>query len=91
MSRILFLLVLLVVGFILLKSIQRQIDNNKDRGSRRLKHKTRFVACETCGLRVPEPDAVHYGGQHFCSLEHAQQAQSNKQLTQNKTPPNDKS
>lgn len=83
MSRILFILVLLVVGYLLLKSFQRRktahkLNNKKDSGQ--LQGNTQIVRCEHCSLHVPEPDAVKHGGKFFCSLEHAQQAQlSNKQ------------
>lgn len=82
MSRILFILVLLVVGYLLLRSFQRKKDLyhlNKNKTSGRLNKNTQIVRCEHCGLHVPEPDAVKHGGKYFCSLEHAQQAQlSNK-------------
>ena len=84
MSRILFILVLLVVGYLLLKSLQRKKDLynlnkhlNKKNGSGQLSKNTRMVRCEHCALHVPEPDAVKHGGKFFCSLEHAQQAQLN--------------
>lgn len=83
MSRILFILVLLVVGYLLLKSFQRRKTAhklNKKKGFGQLKGNTQIVKCEHCDLHVPEPDAVKHGGKFFCSLEHAQQAQlSNKQ------------
>jgi uncharacterized protein len=80
MSRILFILVLLVVGYLLLKSFQRKKDQyhlNKKKDSGRLSKNTQIVRCEHCALHVPEPDAVKHGGKFFCSLEHAQQAQLN--------------
>ena len=84
MSRILFVLVLLVVGYLLLKSWQRneiaKKKSDKTNGlGRLLKKKSMMVRCEQCNLHVPEPEAVKHGGQYFCSLEHAQQAQNTKQ------------
>jgi uncharacterized protein len=79
MSRIIFILVLLVVGYLLLKSWQRRnILNNQRRDepkSGQIKKKQNIVSCQQCGLHVPEQEAIQHGGKFFCSLEHAQQAQ----------------
>lgn len=74
MPRVLFILVLLAVGYLLLKSWQRKKNLYQTTVSGRLKKTTRIVRCAQCGLHVPEPEAVQYGGKNFCSLEHAQQA-----------------
>lgn len=82
MSRLIFMLVLLVVGYLLVKSWQRKLDeakkSNKKTGFGRLIRKSQMVKCEQCALHVPEAEAVIHGGKHFCSLEHAQQAQLEK-------------
>ncbi|WP_425425142.1 PP0621 family protein [Thiolinea disciformis] len=75
MPRILFILVLLAVGYLLLRSWQRKKNLYQIKVSGRLKKTTRIVRCAQCGLHVPEAEAVQYGGKSFCSLEHAQQAQ----------------
>ncbi|WP_363320052.1 PP0621 family protein [Thiothrix sp.] len=78
MSRILFILVLLLVGFLLLKShqrkkhLQQQHKQQKSSSGRILKN-TRVLRCQHCGLHVPEDEAISQGGKHFCSLEHAKQ------------------
>lgn len=87
MFRILFILVLLAVGYLLLKSLQRKIMNDNKQASGQLKKNIRMVRCDHCGLHVPEPEAVTHGGKAFCSLDHAQQAQ----LIQNPKPPKDNS
>ena len=78
MGRLLFILVLLVVGYLLLKSWQRKLDetkkSNENKGFGRLLKKKRIIKCEHCELHVPEAEAVKHGGKYFCSLEHAQQA-----------------
>jgi uncharacterized protein len=75
MSRIIFILVLLVVGYVLLKSWQRRHDlppqNKKTTG--KILNNTRMVRCLHCNLHVPEHEAISQGGKHFCSLEHATQ------------------
>ncbi|OQX11059.1 MAG: hypothetical protein BWK73_18585 [Thiothrix lacustris] len=74
MSRIIFILVLLVVGFLLLKSWQRKQNSKQhQQAPGKTNTNTRMVRCEHCGLHVPEPEAISQGGKHFCSLEHAQQ------------------
>ncbi|WP_366859896.1 MULTISPECIES: PP0621 family protein [unclassified Thiothrix] len=73
MSRILFIFVLLVVGFLLLKSWQRRQNLSKQhkQSSGQIEKNTRMVRCLYCDLHVPEVEAVSQGGKHFCSLEHA--------------------
>lgn len=86
MSRIIFILVLLAVGYLLLTSWQRRKqlkrDNSKDSGKKAGKtssglsknnhNNERIVRCEYCQLHVPEHEAVNHGGTYTCSLEHAQ-------------------
>jgi uncharacterized protein len=75
MSRIIFILVLLVVGFLLLKSWQRKQNQKQQhqQSSGKTDNNTRMVRCLHCGLHVPENEAISQGGKHFCSLEHATQ------------------
>ena len=79
MSRIIFILVLLVVGYLLLKSWQRRKQLNNQRrdapSSGQIKKQQHIVSCQQCGLHVPENEAVQQGGKFFCSLDHAQLAQ----------------
>lgn len=72
MSRILFIIVLLVVGFLLIRSWQRR-QSLKQQQTGKIKKNTRMVRCLQCGLHVPENEAISQGGKHFCSLEHATQ------------------
>ncbi|EIJ34284.1 PP0621 family protein [Thiothrix nivea] len=74
MSRILFILVLLAVGFLLLKSWQRRqaLKHDNKQTSGKITKNTRMVRCLHCGLHIPEDEAISQGGKHFCSLEHAQ-------------------
>jgi uncharacterized protein len=75
MSRILFILVLLIVGFLLLKSWQRKqnLKQHNKTASGQIPTNTRMLRCQHCGLHVPEHEAFSQGGKHFCSLEHMQQ------------------
>ena len=74
MSRIIFIIVLLVVGFLLLKSWQRRqsLKQQHKQSSGEIQNNTRMVRCLECGLHVPEGEAISQGGKHFCSLDHAQ-------------------
>ncbi len=76
MSRILFIIVLLVVGYLLLQSWQRKKTVNQNRPPRPITNDKHMVRCAKCGLYVPEEQAVGYEGKHFCSLEHAQLTRS---------------
>ncbi|RTZ72063.1 MAG: hypothetical protein DSZ00_07910 [Gammaproteobacteria bacterium] len=35
-----------------------------------------MVACEKCGLHVPEKEAIVRDGRHYCSEEHARETKS---------------
>ncbi len=75
MSRILFILVLLAVGYFLLKSWQRKQylkQHNKSSTGSTMKS-TRMLRCKQCGLHIPADEAISRGEEHFCSLEHAKQ------------------
>ena len=76
MFRAFFILVLLLVGFLLLKSWLRKLEIMKQQNrqpSGQSKNNTRMLRCLHCGLHVPESEAISQGGNHFCSLEHAKQ------------------
>lgn len=79
MSRTIFILVLLLVGYLLLKSWQRRNKLNNQRRdeptSGQINQHLHIVSCQQCGLHIPENEAVQQGGKFFCSLDHAQQAQ----------------
>jgi ribosomal protein S26 len=32
-----------------------------------------MIACDRCGLHVPEDEAIHRNGKHYCSEEHARE------------------
>ncbi len=36
----------------------------------------RMVRCATCGVHLPESDALQHAGQHYCSPAHRDQAGS---------------
>jgi uncharacterized protein len=73
MSRIIFILVLLAVGYLMLKSWLRKqyLQQKNQQSAGKMTKSTRMLRCEHCGLHVPEHEAISQGGKHFCSLEHA--------------------
>ena len=75
MSRIIFILVLLIVGYLLLKSWQRRENLTQQHKNTpgKIPNNTRMVRCLHCNLHVPEHEAISQEGKHFCSLEHATQ------------------
>jgi uncharacterized protein len=74
-SRIVFILVLLAVGFLLLKSwqrkkfIQKQAQESQNSTLRTTKP-TQMVRCNYCDLHIPERQAIANGGRWFCCQEH---------------------
>ncbi|MEE9352111.1 MAG: PP0621 family protein [Thiotrichaceae bacterium] len=79
MPRLLFILILFVVSFLVVRSIRNKLDKNKhldhkDRNSSDTKNnKTQMLKCEECGLHIPDNEAIKQGNHVFCSLEHARQ------------------
>lgn len=75
-SRVIFLIVLLAVGYLLLKSWQRKKfiqkqAQDKSATSQQKHPPQRMVRCGYCSLHIPEQEAVADRGQVFCCLEHA--------------------
>ena len=72
MFRILFIVVLLVVGFMLLKSYQRKqlIQRRHNQAAEKITRNTRMVRCAHCGVHLPKGSALASGEQWYCSLEH---------------------
>ena len=75
-SRIIFIIVLLAVGYLLLrswqrkKSIQKQAQD-KPANTPQKPPSQQMVRCDYCSLHIPEHEAVAEGGRFFCCLEHA--------------------
>jgi len=79
MPRLLFILILFVVSFLVVRSIRNKLDKNKQINSddadkaQNNNNKTKMLKCDECGLHVPEHEAIKQGNHAFCSLEHARQ------------------
>ena len=76
MPRLLFILILFVVSYLIVRSIRSKLDKNKhiDKNSSSSDNKkTQMLKCDECGLHIPEHEAIKQGNLVFCSLEHARQ------------------
>lgn len=71
MSRLLFIIILFVVSFLVVRSIRNKLDK-KQLNNKKTKN-TRMLKCDECGLHIPEQEAIRQGNHTFCSLEHARQ------------------
>ena len=78
-GRIFLVLVLLAVSLYVVKYLRTKLDdaqkpNDKDTKENQIT-KNKMVKCQSCGLHVPEREAIKQGDNVFCSLEHAKQEQ----------------
>ncbi len=82
MPRLLFILILFVVSFLVVRSIRNKLDKNKrinddkaqnNAQNKAQNNKTKMLKCDECGLHIPEHEAIKQGNHAFCSLEHARQ------------------
>jgi len=71
MFRLILVFVLLAVSLYALRLWQSSRTANKTHVLRRRSKSQKIVACDKCGLHVPEHEAIKIGDQNFCSLEHA--------------------
>ncbi len=72
MTRLLFIIILFVVSYLVIKSFLTKLENSKKIGKQRTAN-TKMLKCEECGLHIPEHEAIRQGDHVFCSLEHARQ------------------
>lgn len=73
MTRLLFIIILFVVSYLVIKSFLSKLEKNKKIGQQQRTDKTKMLKCEECGLHIPEHEAIRQGDHVFCSLEHARQ------------------
>lgn len=86
-GRLFLILVLLAVSFYVVKYLRTKLDetqkridkeskkDNKDSNNHDHSSKNLMVKCQTCGLHIPDKEAIKQGDNIFCSLEHAKQDQ----------------
>lgn len=72
MSRLLFIIILFVVSFLVVRSIRNKLEKKQQINNNKTKN-TRMLKCDECGLHIPEHEAIKQGNHVFCSLEHARQ------------------
>jgi uncharacterized protein len=71
MSRLLFLLAVIVVVYLLLKSYRRQPPGQDVSGSAE-----EMVRCAQCGVHLPKSESIMAGGNFYCSDAHRRQHSS---------------
>ena len=65
MSRLLFLLAIIIVVYLLLKSYRRQAPKQDVSTSAE-----EMVRCAQCGVHLPKSESILAGGNFYCSDEH---------------------
>jgi uncharacterized protein len=66
MSRLLFLLAVIVVVFLLLRAFRRQAPKQQDVPAAA----EEMVRCAKCGVHLPKSESILSGGNHYCSDAH---------------------
>jgi uncharacterized protein len=66
MSRLLFLAVVVIVVYWLLKSYRRQLPEEDDVSA----PVEDMVRCVHCGVHLPKRESILAGGKYYCSEEH---------------------
>jgi uncharacterized protein len=62
------LLILIALAIIVMAA--RRLLAGRQAGGRRLKQSGSMVQCATCGMYVPEDEAIADSGRHYCSRKH---------------------
>jgi uncharacterized protein len=75
MGRILFFILLAIVVYVVLRSMQRRGDD-RSRGPSGSLQPQAMVSCAKCGLHVPRHEALPLGDRYFCCEEHRRNASS---------------
>ena len=65
MSRLLFLLAVVIVVYLLLKSYRRQLPKQDEPAS-----PEEMVRCVKCGVHLPKSESILAGGNFYCSDAH---------------------
>lgn len=71
MSRLLFLVIVVVVVFWLLKSYRKRLPKESMPGEEMPGQAEDMVRCAHCGVHLPKRESVLAGGKCYCSEEHS--------------------
>ncbi len=71
--RLLFLVAAIAVAWWALRLLRQSRPFPKARPRDDERHVENMVSCARCGLHVPESEAVHREGKHYCSEAHARE------------------
>jgi uncharacterized protein len=69
MSKLILLLLFGVFAYLLFKSLKRR-NRSRDADAPGPRSPERMVACASCGVHLPESDAIESSGRHYCCEEH---------------------
>jgi uncharacterized protein len=69
MGQLLRIIVILIGLWLVLKIIKRALVSGKT-GASRQPSISKMVACDRCGVHIPETEAVQDGSKHYCCEEH---------------------
>lgn len=70
MGKLILLLFLALVGYLLVKGLNRSKPRDEPSRPQRDMPAERMVTCAHCGVNLPESESVRAGGRHYCSDEH---------------------
>ena len=62
------LLILIALAIVVMAA--KRLLSGRQAGGRRLKKSGSMVQCATCGMYVPEDEAIADSGRHYCSRQH---------------------
>ncbi|HKY02650.1 MAG TPA: PP0621 family protein [Burkholderiales bacterium] len=65
MGRFLFFVLLALIVYLAIRVLRRRPPPQAPR-----KVAEKMVHCDHCGLYLPESEAIHAQGRHYCSVEH---------------------
>jgi uncharacterized protein len=70
MGRIVFFLLLAIVGYMVWRSLKRRGADRGTTGQGQPPTPQAMVSCATCGLHLPRQEALPQGDRYFCCEEH---------------------
>lgn len=69
MGRLLAIFIVVILGYMIFKSIKRRMDQPESKQLTRSNKK--MLKCKHCNVHIPENEAIKHQNDVFCSIEHA--------------------
>lgn len=70
MSRLLFLLAVIIVVYLLLKSFRGPVSKHPPKNDTSAADSEEMVRCAQCGVHLPKSESILAGGNFYCSDAH---------------------